>query len=168
MPVDELPVAVLDDEVDGLVLVELSGVVEVESPGASPVSAVELPVEVGVAVGVVEEPPVVLEALLSEGAVGLTPPPLNAVEIPPVARSLTLTGAVVVIEVETDGDAPGLVDDLAESPLAAPAEACGRAISGAGARAVPESLDSALGEAARCGATVRAGATTTGRACWRW
>ena len=96
VPAEELPVAVLDGVVGGVVAVELSGVVEVGSPGVSVDAEDVAPVDVVLCVGVVEDPPVVFEVLLSEGAVGLTPPPLSAVEVPPVARSLTLTGVVVV------------------------------------------------------------------------
>ena len=85
----------LDGGVGGAVAVEPCGVAEVGSPGV-PVDDVDVaPVDVGLCVGIVEDPPVVLE-VLSAGAVGLTPPPLSAVEVPPVARSLTLTGVIVV------------------------------------------------------------------------
>jgi hypothetical protein len=74
----------------------------------------DVPVEVGVTVGVVEDSPVIAEVLLSEGAVGLTPPPLSAVEVPPVARSLTFAGVFVVIEVETEVGVPDFVGAFTE------------------------------------------------------
>jgi hypothetical protein len=96
VPVDELPVDVLDGGVGGVVAVEFSGVVEVESPGVSVDPVDVAPLDVGVCVAVVEDPPAVFEVLLSEGAFGLTPPPLSAVEVPPVGRGLTLTVVVAV------------------------------------------------------------------------
>lgn len=155
---------VLDDDVGGGVAVELTGVVEVGSPGV-PVVAVDVaPVDVGVWVGVVEDPPVVVEVLLSEGAVGLTPPPLRGIEVPPVARSLTLTGVVVVIEVEFEASAPALVDALAESPLAAATGVCGRSTSGETGTIGAGSLDAALVAAVWITAAGCARATLTTRA----
>jgi len=160
---------VLDDEVGWVVAVELSGVVDVSSPGVAvdPVVEDEVPVGIGVSVGVVEDPPVVVEPLLSEGAIGLTPPLPGAVEMPPLARSLILTGVVVVTEGEFDADPSGLVvDALAESPLATPAGAWVRAISGDDGTVAAASLDSARGVVMRAGAAGAAGATLTVRVWW--
>ena len=165
VPGAELPVDVLDAVVDEVVTVAPSVVVDVESPGVPLVSVDGVPVGVGVSVGVVEDPPVVAEVLLSAGALGLTPPPLSAVDVPPVARSLIFTGVVVVIEVEIGAGGPGLVDALAVSPLATPGGGCVRAISGKG-EADPGSLEWAVRVAARSGAAGAAGATMAGRAWW--
>ncbi|HET6869847.1 MAG TPA: hypothetical protein VFH80_28295 [Solirubrobacteraceae bacterium] len=127
-PVDVAPVDVLDDEVGWVVALELSGVVGVEDPAVAPDSVdgvpveveVEVEVEVDVEVRVVVDPAVAPVLLPSEGAVGLTPPLPGVVEMPPVARTLILTGVVVVVESEV-GVAAGLVDALAESPVATPA-----------------------------------------------
>jgi hypothetical protein len=161
-------VDVLDGGVGGVVAVELCGVVEVGSPGVSVDAEDVAPVDVVLCVGVVEDPPVVFELLLSEGAVGLTPPPLRAVEVPPVARTLTLTGVVVVTEVEFGASAPDLVDALAESLLATPTGAWVRATSGEGGTVGAGSLDAALAAAVWTNAARGAGATAAGRAWWRW
>lgn len=89
---------VLGDVPGGVLAVEFGGVVDpvVEAPGVWLVPVTDVPLDVGVWVGVVEDPPVVVEVLPSDGALGLTPPPLSAVEVPPVGRSLTLTVVVVV------------------------------------------------------------------------
>jgi hypothetical protein len=132
VPGDVLAVDVLDDEVGWTGAVEPSGVVDVDEPGVVEDGVDDAPVAggVGASVGVVVDPLVAVEVLLSAGATGLTPPLPGAVEMPPVARSLTLTGVVVVIEVEVCADAPGLTGAFAESPLATPAGDCGRATSG--------------------------------------
>jgi hypothetical protein len=174
VPGEVLPVDVLDDEVGWVVAVEPSGVVDVEDPGVAPEPVVEVPVEdepgveleleVEVSVEVVEGSPVVDEALLSEGAAGLTPPLPGVVEMPPVARTLTLTGAVVVIWVEVGADAPGLFDAVAESPPATPVGGCGRATSGEEETVGAGPLDSALGAVMRSDAAGDACATRTTRA----
>lgn len=166
---------VLDDEVGWVVAVELSGVVDVEDPDVAPEPVVEAPVEdkpeveleleVEVSVEVVEGSPVVAEVLLSDGAAGLTPPFPGVVEMPPVARTLTLTGAVVVIRVEVGADAPGLFDAVAESPSAT-AGVCVRATSGEEETVGAGPLDSALGVVMRAGAAGVACATRTTRAWW--
>ncbi len=157
---------VLDGGVDGAVAVELCDVDEVGSLGVS-VDAVDVaPVDVRVCVGVVEDPPVVLEVLLSDGAVGLTPPPLSAVEVPPVARGLTLIGVVVVTSVEFGSSAPDLVGALAESPLASPAGESVRAASGADGTVGARPLEAALGAAVWSTAAWGAGATLTTRVRW--
>ena len=161
-----MPVDVLDDEVGWVVAVEPSGVVGVETPDV-PLDAVdEVPPGVWVSVGVVEDPPAVVEAVLSEGAAGLTPPLPGVVEMPPVARTLILTGVVVVTEVEAGGDMPGLVDALVESLSATPAGAGVRATSGDDGTVGAGPLDSALGVVTRAGAAGAAGATLTVRVWW--
>lgn len=69
----------------------------------------EVPVEPSVTVEDVEDPSVVVEALLSDGAVGLTPPRLSAVDVPPVERTLTLT-VIVVTSVELDAGSCDLAE----------------------------------------------------------
>lgn len=97
VPAEVLPVDVLDDEVGWVAPAEPSGVAGVDEPGVGLDAVGDVLVGVGVTVGVVEDPPVVVEGLLSSGATGLTPPLPGAVEMPPVARTLILTGVVVVI-----------------------------------------------------------------------
>jgi hypothetical protein len=126
--------------------------------------------EVGVVVGVVEVPSVGVDPLPSEGA-GLTPPALGTVEMPPVARTLIFTGAVVAIDVEVDVESgpPGLVDVVLEPGLPGRWEEAGvGAISAGGDTAGAESPTSAsaLGVIAltRAGERDGAGATIAARA----
>jgi hypothetical protein len=159
---------VLGDVPVAVPAVELGGVVDpvVEPPGVWLAPVTDVPLEVGVWVGVVEDPPIVVEVLPSEGALGLTPPPLSAVEVPPVGRSLTLTGAVVVMEVEFGAVAPDLVDAVAESPLAAAAAAGGRTTSGVSGTLGAGSLDAELIASVWITAARCAGATLTTRVWW--
>lgn len=80
-------------------------------------------VEVAVSVEVVDVPSPVPAAMLSPGALGLTPPPLITVEMPPLARSLTLV-TTVVVEPE-DAELPDAPVPDAELPAPAPAPAAG-------------------------------------------
>jgi hypothetical protein len=123
--------------------------------------------ELAVSVRVVEAPSLLVEVLLSDGAVGLTPPPPIGVEMPPVARSLTLVGPIVVIEVEVDAGDPGLAGAAAESLELTPVEECAGATSAGGDSAGAVSLDGATGAETRTGVAGRACATTAGRA-WEW
>ena len=164
---------VLVDEVGWVVTVEPSGVVDVEDPGVAPAVDVvplgvepEVELEVEISVGVVEGSPTMVEALLSAGAAGLTPPLPRGVEMPPVARTLVLTGVVVVIGVEVDADAPGLFDATAGLPLAAPAGVWVRATSREARTVGAGPPDSALGVVMRDGAAGAAGASLTTRAWW--
>jgi hypothetical protein len=73
----------------------------------------------------------VFDPLPSDGALGLTPPTLSAVEVPPVERTLILTEVIVVTDGGVDPEAPGLV--AAAGPRAASAaEECGGVTSGGG------------------------------------
>lgn len=161
VPGDVLPVDVLDDDVGSVVAVEPSGVVGVPDVALGVVD--EVPLGAGVSVGVVDDPSTVAEEVLSEGAAGLTPPLPGVVEIPPVARTLTLTWMVVVTEVEAGADVPNLVDAFAESPLATAAGDSVRATSGADGWVGAGPLDSALGVVTRAGAAGLACATLTVR-----
>jgi hypothetical protein len=152
VPGDEVPVDVLDDEAGWVVAFELGSVVDDESPGVWLDPVADVPVTVGVSVGVVEDPAVVLEVLLSEGAEGLTPPPLWAVEVPPVGRSLILTGVFVVIEVDIEPGGADFVGAFVESLPAAPAAVGALTVSLEGNTADDGSLDRSLGAAAREGA----------------
>lgn len=177
VPGEELPVVVLD-EPDEAGLVELVDVLDVEPVGVSvelveeipvPVPApleLELEVDVDVSVGDVEEPSGVVELLTPlAGALGLAPPPLRAVEMPPVARTLTLV--VVVVEIVVDACAAGLPE--VGAPLPALASPTGARVGAtnigwdAAGAAAPES---ALATESTLGATGRAGATAA--ACARW
>lgn len=136
---------------------ELAG--GVEPVGGADEPGGDTPVVPGVLGVVVEEPSVGVDVPPSNGALGLTPPPVAAVA-PPVARSLTLTGLVVVIEVELDGAALRLVDAAAESPEARVLEDAGAGVIGRGAGTTgTASLESALGVAA-CGVAVVRGCAT--------
>jgi len=159
---------VLGDVPGGVLAVELGGAVDpvVEAPGVWLEPVVDVPVEGGVWVGVGEDPPIVVEVLPPEGALGLTPPPLSAVEVPPVGRSLTLTGAVVVMEVEFWAGAPDLVDAVAESPLAAATGVCVRSTSGATGTIGAGSLAAALVASVWITAARCTGATLTTRVWW--
>ena len=166
VPGDELPAEVLDDEVGWVVGVELASVGDVGSPGVWLDVVDGVPVEAGGVVGVVDDSPGMVEVVPSEGAEGLTPPPLSAVEAPPVACSLILTGVAEVIEVEIGARGPGSVAALAPSPLVTAAEACVRAISREEGRLGPGSFDAALCTAVCADAAGGAGATIAARAWW--
>jgi hypothetical protein len=125
-------------------------------------------VEVAVSVRLVEEPSVSVEVLPSEGAVGLTPPPLIGVEMPPVARSLTLVGPIVVIGAEVDAVDPGLVDAVDESLGATPVGECTGAIRTGGETTGAVSLGWAAGAVTTLGVAGRACETTVDRACEWW
>lgn len=155
----------LDDEVGGVVAVALDGVVDVGSPGVWLDVVDGVPVEVGVSGGVVDDATGVVEVVLSDGAEGLAPPPLRAVEAPPVECSLILTGVVVVSEVEIGPRGPGSAAGLVASPLVSPMEACVRAVSADEGTLGPGSLDAALCTTV-CAEAGGAGATMAGRARW--
>jgi hypothetical protein len=141
----------LDGTLGWVVAAEPSGVVDVEDWDVALDSVDEVPVDVDVEVDVevVEDAPVVAEVLLSFGAVGLTPPLPGMVEMPPVARTLILTGVVVVTRVEVGADAPGLLVALAASPLAAAAGDWVCATSDAAGTLGPRSLGSTVGKVMR-------------------
>ena len=114
-----------------------AGVVDVGSPGLWP-DVVEVLLdedadEEGVTVAVVEVPLLVAE-VLSAGALGLAPPPLTAIEMPPLARTLTLARMVVVIVVDVvPEDVPvAALDEPAVPPgVGSVGGATGRTIAGA-------------------------------------
>jgi hypothetical protein len=163
---EALPVDVLDAEPGCVVTVEPSGVVDVEDPDVAPGADDGVPaeLEVEISVGDVEGPPVAAEVPLSDGAVGLAPPLPAAVEMPPVARTLTLTGVIVVVEVKVDAGESGLRDALAESPLATPAGDWVRATSGDDGALGPGLAASTPGVVRRWDAAGATGATLTTRA----
>ncbi len=106
-PVPDVPVVLLDEELPVPVPVPVPVPDESDEP-VEPDEPVELlvpepevvgdwvdvvdpgVVEVGVSVGVVDEPSPPIEPAPSAGALGLTPPPLITVAIPPLGRTLTL------------------------------------------------------------------------------
>ena len=177
VPEEELAVVVLD-EPDEAGLVEPVDVLDVEPVGVSvefveevpvPVPAPvepEVDVDVDESVGDVEEPSGVVEVLTpSAGALGLAPPPLRAVEMPPVARTLTLV--VVVVEIVVDACAAGLLAVGAALPaLASPTEGRVGATNIGWDSAGVAAPGSALATESTLGVTGCAGATAA--ACARW
>jgi len=87
------------DEVDWVEVVEPDCVLDVEPLAVWPDCVESVPVDVTVPVldVVVFVEPLVWLAVPSVGLLGVAPPGLTAVEVPPVGRSVTLTVTVVVV-----------------------------------------------------------------------